>query len=136
MDEEAKIKEERKKKIWLGIVLGGLVILCIVTEIKHYIDNKEIDEYKRTTIGTLYEIKNERGAGTVIFWKYNVNGKEYTNSMNHAEAIYKYCRKKCIGSKFTIEYSSQNPSKSRLIIPDVPLEETEDEYKTPGQPYP
>ncbi len=115
----------RLHKIWIGI--GIAVILVFILSMFNLrairIANEDINNHKGETMGIVFDYSV--GGKTVykdLGYEYYVNDKRYVGSIHETEAedLEKLCKEQncpnCIGAKFKVEFSTNNPEYSRIII--------------------
>jgi hypothetical protein len=109
-----KIKEKPNLIVYLFLIIIGLII--VVGTMFQYFEQKDISENKKTTKGEIIEIDHLTSASYTLRYKYEVNGKEYFNNIGINFFRCDNGKDGCIGSEFTVYYSSKNPQHSRIDL--------------------
>jgi hypothetical protein len=114
MDLFNKIKEKPNLLVIIFLVIIGIVVL--IGTLKQFLDQKEISLNKVSTIGKIVEIDHLTSASYTIKYKYTVNDTEYFDNVGVNFFKCDNGRKGCVGSEFTVYYSSKNPEHSRIDL--------------------
>ena len=117
MTESTKIKLRWVVIITLTLLVFGTIAIC---ERKFkYKMNQDIDENKGETIGVIIDYRNGgKSVSKFITYEYQVNGEKHEGSISDilVPELIDECEKQncpnCIGAKFNVEYSTNNPQYS------------------------
>ncbi|RLJ98715.1 hypothetical protein [Tenacibaculum discolor] len=113
MDLINKLKKEEIEGKLIAIII--LIIAVGYMLFQSYKDN-EIERYKEKTTGKVVDFIYEARLDYGLIYEYYVNNKRYTNQIGVTFFKCDDGRKGCIGSEFTVFYSSRNPKFSKIDL--------------------
>jgi hypothetical protein len=94
------------------IALAAILTMAVVS---NFSKNREIDGYWGRTPGTFVSIKTSGKGGPWARFEYTVNGKRFeVDDRPGSSANTCFPLRSCLGKKFMIDYSTQNPDVSRV----------------------
>ncbi|WP_299434123.1 DUF3592 domain-containing protein [uncultured Maribacter sp.] len=106
-------KNKDTDKLWAISVGIILIILALYTIYKDY----SVSENKKTVIGEIINFQHRNLSYYYIEYKYTVDKKIYTGSCGvSGDFICNNGKEGCVGEKFTVYYSSTNPSYSKIDL--------------------
>ena len=112
------------KPLWVYVSIG-LALYFVYDLVTSRMRKIDIDENMAIACATVVSHERSGHSGTVTRYEYWVDGRAYV-SMSNDDKRFGNCiqSKSCIGLKFTVEYSSVNPSNSRILWskPDCPAQ--------------
>ncbi|MEO0525909.1 MAG: DUF3592 domain-containing protein [Bacteroidota bacterium] len=98
------------------IILGLLFLIAFGILGRQYFREKNIFENQAKTEGTITKFKKSGKDGSGVTYKYKVNNIWYYGSVGVHPFKCENGKKGCVGKKFTVYYSTENPKYSRINL--------------------
>lgn len=103
----------KKDKLYIFI---GLVLFFGFMFFRTYNSQLDIKKNEVTTTGKIIELFGKYQSRYGLLYEYYVNGKKYEGSVGITPFDCENGKKACVGSEFTVYYSSKNPENSRIDL--------------------
>ena len=100
-------------KILPGI---GILLIIILFIFRDFYIEKDIDNNEKVTLGEIIEFRTHYQARYSIVYQYSVDNITYTGNSSVSFFRCDNGNKGCVGNKFSVFYSSKNPSHSRIDL--------------------
>lgn len=103
-------------KISINPIQILLIVAILFIVVNQYLEQKDIVLHKRETSGKVIKFISGNKTYYSIKYEYFVHGIRYVNEVG---VSYFKCfdgKKGCVGSEFTVYYSSKNPEHSRIDL--------------------
>ncbi|WP_313804893.1 hypothetical protein [Flavobacterium sp.] len=97
-------------------IIIAAFLLITASIIKQFFYFKEIKENKKETVGTIEKFEYSSRGSYSLYFKYNIDGKTYSNSIG-TNGFYGFNKRKgCVGCEFKVLYSSKDHRKSSIRL--------------------
>jgi hypothetical protein len=96
--------------------LIGIILIFLILFLMDYKEQSELKENKISTTGKIIKIKSKYQARYSLVYEYYVNDKKYEGSVGITPFDCDSGKRGCVGSEFTVYYSSINPENSRIDL--------------------
>jgi hypothetical protein len=106
----------KHKILTLGPVQWGFILVMLLIVLNQYLGQKDISENKEQTTGKIIEFKYINMTDYAIVYKYDVKGRYYLGRTGVSFFKCDNGKDGCVGSEFTVYYSSKNPQHSRIDL--------------------
>ena len=106
----------KDKNNWGKIIVSIVLLICVAVVVNQYIKQKEISEFKESTVGKIVKFEFINMKRYFIEYEFYLNDKKYSGT---TEVSYFKCnngREGCVDETFTVYYSSKNPSYSKIDL--------------------
>lgn len=111
-------------KLLKKIILGGFVVIVLVLFGYEFYKQKNILNNQVKTEGKIIDFLHINRARYAVKYEYSVNAKKYIGQVGISPFKCDNGKEGCVGQNFTVYYSSENPSYSKIYL------EKYEKYKT------
>lgn len=108
----------KRKRFRIELCIAIIIAIWVLYKaFKEYSAFKEIELNKAKTTGVIIDYKIIGTYNHYVHYEYFVEGKRFDKNIS-SEKIFKGCYKNrdCIGRKFVVYYSKENPEKSEIDL--------------------
>lgn len=110
-----KINRFKTDKI-IKIVVGLIFLVIISGIIRQYYTQSQVSKYRQKTIGKIIKFEYLNRTEYYLTYEYYVKNIRYEEGVGVAYFECENGKKGCIGSTFTVYYSSKEPKYSRIDL--------------------
>tara|TARA_R100001369_G_scaffold31558_1_gene55971 strand:- start:2204 stop:2563 length:360 start_codon:yes stop_codon:yes gene_type:complete len=104
---------DKTKKV---LIIGGLIALVLFGIYENTVKKNELERFEAKTKGIITNYVGVRPTSFELEFKYLVDGQVYYNTEITSPFECENGRKGCLGSTFTVIYSTKNPEVSRIKL--------------------